>query len=746
MKTSALVCCVFIGCFAASTALARGLCVNTRQVTTDDDINALITESIEELMSRTITTASKHEESRDCSPATTLVITAEQIRERHYVNLVDLLEDVPSVNIQRASRSSSYNNVSIRGHVNSNTFLILQDGVRIDSPMGGEIPMADNFPLYHAKQVEILMGPVAALYGADAFAGVINIITEDEKPRHSTAAVSVSQGRDDYKYYQGLGVLRFNDKVSLTLSGHSHQTDNDDLAALYPAQFAKVDARTFAGDVVIPAREREDYQGGVKSNSAFLKLNLGDDLTLGYQHSFFSSLTSTGDLPSTALYLPQGQWNTQIDTAYLKYKTDLSDRLSTELLLNYSRFEVDPLSKYQNIYVNFADDGYQYAKGDKRSISQQFNYLLSDEHLLLGGVVYDNLYALPQTPSLPQPYDRNRSPQDQGLYYSNTDIPIPILDMTYHNTALYAQLQSNWNERLSTTLGLRYDNNSRYDASLNPRLGLVYRLSEQTTLRGLYGEAFRAPSPKESFSTYGSFSGEQDEQGRYIGIKFRSPNFDLQPEKSRSLSVGVDHLFNADLHLSANAYYTQVDNLIVSQDEAVPIQYIPNAILSQSSVKENAGEEQHYGFDLILSAQRRFSAQWQASLWGSYSFADGSIKDSVQGMAWDLPYLSRHKIKLGSTWRYLQKYVITPQLYLIGSTNSARQDKHNLGHRIKTAGYVLGHLHLGAENVLPNLSAYLSFYNLFDTRYYAAAGSSSTTFTAMPQAGRSVIFSLRYQF
>ena len=52
------------------------------------------------------------------------------------------------------------------------------DGVRIDHPAGGKLPIAENFGLYMARQVEVLYGPAAALYGADAAAGVINIITD----------------------------------------------------------------------------------------------------------------------------------------------------------------------------------------------------------------------------------------------------------------------------------------------------------------------------------------------------------------------------------------------------------------------------------------------------------------------------------------------------------------------------------------------------------------------------------------
>jgi outer membrane cobalamin receptor len=107
-----------------------------------------------------------------------MVITREQMRDRRYKNLADLLEDLPGVDFQRGTRSAQYNNFAFQGHISNNKLLIMLDGVRIDHPAGGKLPIAENFGLYMARQVEVLYGPAAALYGADAAAGVINIITD----------------------------------------------------------------------------------------------------------------------------------------------------------------------------------------------------------------------------------------------------------------------------------------------------------------------------------------------------------------------------------------------------------------------------------------------------------------------------------------------------------------------------------------------------------------------------------------
>jgi len=153
-------------------------------------IDQLMNLSLEQLMEIPIVTASKHEETIDDTPSTVIVVTKEQIHQRHYVNLLDLIRDLPGVDLQKNNHQTEYSTMTLRGHVSSNKFLILQDGIRITSPTGEAIPVADNFPLYYAKRVEILYGPTAALYGADAFGGVINIIS-DSTPKEIALTSSI---------------------------------------------------------------------------------------------------------------------------------------------------------------------------------------------------------------------------------------------------------------------------------------------------------------------------------------------------------------------------------------------------------------------------------------------------------------------------------------------------------------------------------------------------------------------------
>ena len=122
------------------------------QVIAANEVDQLAPLSLAELMNLPVVTASRQLESRDQSPAHVLVFTREQIRERRYRSLADLLEDLPGVDFMRGTKSSAYNHFSFQGFAGPNKLLVLMDGVRVGNPAGGNFPLAENFALYAAKQ------------------------------------------------------------------------------------------------------------------------------------------------------------------------------------------------------------------------------------------------------------------------------------------------------------------------------------------------------------------------------------------------------------------------------------------------------------------------------------------------------------------------------------------------------------------------------------------------------------------
>lgn len=709
------------------------------------DVMRLLPLSLEELINTPIVTASRREELRDHTPAHVVVITREQIRERRYRNLGDLLSDLPGVDFMHGTKSSSFNNFSVQGYNSNNKLLIMLDGVRIDHPAGGKIPVAENFSLFMARQIEVLYGPAAALYGADAVAGVINIITE--RPDQAQGSwVSVGAGRFGSREAQFMAVARPAERMALSVGGHAQRSDRAPLDHYYPSDFPRVDATGFDGSVAVPAAEREGYLDRIASHSVYARLDVADVLTVGHYRNAFRQPTSTGDRPESVLYSRKANWETLSETTYGRLRFDLGERLSGELLIDHARQEVDPDSKYFNVYTNFADQGYAYAKSTRTGIEQSLLWRASDTHSVKMGLGYHDYEAL-QAPDLPRAYHRSAGANGQGLDYANTDLPIRILEASYHNAFSYAQLQSDWNARFSTMVGIRYDKHSGYGGSTNPRVGAVWRPHEKHVFKVLFGKSFRAPSPEESLTAFGSFSGARDAEGRYLGSGFRVPNDRLEPETARTLSLTWDWRPRQDVNLVANLYRSRIRNLIVTLDEAVSTQFIPGALLSNTTSKGNAGEETHTGLDLIGQWRFGLGTHWSGDVWGSFSLVDGDVREGVDAQAWDLSYVAQRKLKLGATFRYLDRFSVTPRLQWIGETTTGRKDRSAPGRRLKTDGYFVAGLYLGWHGLLDGRATlWLDIDNLFDKRYAVAHGAASNTFVDMPQQPRTWMATLEYRF
>lgn len=144
------------------------------------DEKKVTTLSLAEILNLEVVTASKTAEKISEAPATVYVFTHEMIVNAGYYSLDQLLEAVPEIELQNKAVAEYNNYYSIRGISGNDKFIVLLDGFRFNSPTGSPHVIATNYPLANAKRVEVILGPASALYGADAFGGVVNIITFDE--------------------------------------------------------------------------------------------------------------------------------------------------------------------------------------------------------------------------------------------------------------------------------------------------------------------------------------------------------------------------------------------------------------------------------------------------------------------------------------------------------------------------------------------------------------------------------------
>jgi len=707
--------------------------------------------SLEDLLNISVETASRTAESAKTAPGTIVVVRQQEIHERGYRNLQDLLRDMPSVDVQVRADGFQGNLYSIRGITGNNKFIILQDGVRISSPTGESIPIDENFPLFHLKQVEIVYGPASAIYGADAFTGVINLITYNGKEhQESTAGAYIGEDNYKYSYFQFRHVIGEN--VGLSVGGHIHEADNQDLSKEYPNQYVLGDLQNFAGVTFVNAANRVGYKNPSESHSINVRLDVGDDFSMGFFESNFQQATAQGNLPEHVDYGQNGIWDTTIDTTDLKKSFALTSTINSTLQLSYSRYEVDNDTFFANRFTDF-NRGYKYSKGTRSDLSQQFDWKMSDNHNLLFGYTYQNFDSLPKTSDLEVKFDENSAASAQNLTIPGTDgqLPSKIFEVSWTNLAGFAQWQGKWSESFSTTAGIRYDDSSTYGQTLNPRLGFVWSPEKRFTAKVFYGEAFLAPAPFFSFDHFGSFVpgsnhftiqpdpnnpndttpdfqalGDTD-GSLFNSFFFHIPNPDLEPEEMQTLEANLSWLVTSNLHLGLVVYHEEVTGLIEKVITANPVSdFIPGGVIATTEIWENVGDLSADGADLSISYQTNIQ-NMQFKAWTSYSYVNGNLKDN-NGNSVELPQTAKNKIKLGSTLRW-NEFFITPTVYIIGDTVSPISPTN-------VKGYTVANLYTGYDNLVEGLSLYLKVNNLFDKHYLNSGDAEGETFVGVPQDTR----------
>ena len=192
-------------------------------------------------------------------------------------------------------------------------------------------------------------------------------------------------------------------------------------------------------------------------------------------------------------------------------------------------------------------------------------------------------------------------------------------------------------EQLTLGISGRHDGNDRFDDADTYRLEALYRLSERTQIRSTYATAIKNPTFTELFGIFSGFAG----------------NPELQPESSKSWSLGVDHsAMGGDLSVSLNFYTTRLE-------DEIKIVYAPD----YSSTAENfSGESQRDGIELAS----RMALTPELALTAAYTYTDATETDSASAEVKELRR-PKHTASLNLAWRALPNLLINTNAQCNGS-------------------------------------------------------------------------------
>ncbi|WP_432467421.1 TonB-dependent receptor domain-containing protein [Agarivorans sp. Z349TD_8] len=455
-----------------------------------------------------VVTASSTEHTVQTAPAFTTVITAEDIKASPVNGLPDILEKYAG--IINNSDSSGRNAIYIRGMDQGYT-LILVNGKRVSSSAslwrGGDFDYS-SIPLDAIAQVEIVRGPMSALYGSDAIGGVINIITKAPGKvwggsirQDNVVMTSGDEGAQSRTNLYASGQL--NDRLSLSIAGEIYDRDawylDENMGTEAPALEAKNSQNIYT----------TLYWDINSQQQAEFDFNYNHDERPYSSYGDISSLRAQAIDRMTFGATHRGQWAWGSSTLYANYETSTID-------------------DYNNRYD--APQQRQ-VKENNLLINGSINTELGFNNITTGGEL--------QQQQIKDPVGYQPSGEANTTMY-----------------AVYLQDELSLGDKLTLTLGGRYDDHEVFGGHFTPRSYLVYQASNALTLKGGVSKAYKAPQTYQTNPEYQIIS-----CGGGCSI---SGDPDLAAETSVNYELGFEYL-QASWDVSVALYRSEVENLIEAQ-------------------------------------------------------------------------------------------------------------------------------------------------------------------------------------
>ncbi len=461
-----------------------------------------------------VTTASKKRETAQEAPANIAVLTRDQIESLASFDLYETMNFIPG--ISTVETYWGYTEVVFRGNYQehyTNKSLFMVNGHSYWGGVYGSYHL-ESIPMNVIKQLEVVKGPGSSLYGTNAYAGAINLITlkgEDLKGGN----ISVKAGSFDTTEVSAVYGDKSNDLDYIFATsfrergGFPYAVDNDELS----------NSGTF------------DYQNDVDNFYAQVS-NKKFELTASY---FSQDKQKFGVVPILG-------WGgiTNFSGYYIdaKYKNEFSKVLSLTTNVFYDKIDNDI------VLDTFSVFGKTTAKNSagKQGIEIIAQYNPEKDFNITAGAVYTNYFS--------DPYE---------AYQESTGNLVGTLTpfSEYHSNneqAVYAQMDWHTSPSVKYVAGLRYTNNNDSGDDISPNIGLVNEITDNGFLKILYGEAFRSPS---FFEKYAEAS----------PVILGDPK--LKPEKIKTLDIVFDYTYEKSKKIILDFFYLDTDDSIERVDATV---------------------------------------------------------------------------------------------------------------------------------------------------------------------------------
>lgn len=491
---------------------------------------------------RQITAASKLAVSVDAAPAIVSVLDRSDFEARGYRSVADALADIPGLFTVDELTTTNVSVRGIHGGVESwsRVIKVLINGHPATfEGLGGSLMGLSLIPLDVVARVEVIRGPASALYGANAFLGVVNIVTLDDAAgsflRVTTEAGTIHNNRSGGVVAVGQvqGAKAGVHRSALTVALSSHYEDRSGIKPFGPAprtaQFAQIASRN---DISRPL-------------SAFLHGHWGNEtlgtLTLQGIYQRLDAYQEFG--PTTVL---SHKTRLQMANTLLKLGHEMdfwSDRLHLESYGALAQGEELPDQRF------VPEDGTTQLLRERSNTTwmagTELRYRVDESSVLVGA---DYSSGRHQGDTIWSDSVLNGIRRRDFVNQGST--------LLYTNLGTYAQAVGRLADGFDVTAGLRYDASNVWNNSLSGRAAMTWAIKKNLSAKLLYGSSFVPPAPV-------LLTAQPVRRGGVQG----SPT--LQPQRAQTFELGIAHRPLQYLSIHTNVFVT----LISDRVEYVPVSY-----------------------------------------------------------------------------------------------------------------------------------------------------------------------------
>lgn len=592
----------------------------------------------------TISIATGSQKPLRLAPAVASVISAADIKAMGALDLDQVLETVPGLHVARVANiyGAVWTMRGIYSEFNPQV-LVLQNGMPMTTLfIGSRSHLWSGYPLHNIARIEIIRGPGSALYGADAFSGVINLITKSGEAQPGTEL--------------GIGAASFNNREAWLRHGGKW-------GRFEVAGYVRVGRTDGSKDVI-----ESDAQNGLDqafgshaslapgtTNRSYDAIDANLELGLDkwrWRGGYILRDNIGLGVGAAPVLDPVGRASSERISSELSF-TDAQFARNFGLGLNLSAMQyLQRIPEPVRVFppgASFPTGSFpQGMIGKPETSERQLRFSafaqysgFANHRLRMGGGHDDlNMYDTREAKNFTLSASGLPIPAGPIRAYYGSDVFLP----PHRRKIDYLYLQDEWQFAPDWTLtaGVRHDHYSDVGHTTNPRLALVWQASYNLNLKLLYGQAFRAPAFIELYS---------------LNNPTQRGNPNVRPETIKTLEAALIWQADKNTQVKLNAYHFRQKDIINN---------VPDTPAGTGSAYANVGRQDGHGLETELNFQPAPSLR----LSGNYSFQRNIDKTTNT----DAGYAPHHHVFARADYNFASEWFVSPQLNWVAARKRAFGD------------------------------------------------------------------------